>query len=129
MDWSHFLLPYKGRNNQIQVNSKPYMKHMITPFKGKNEAVGFVDLIFGIYFLEIDLGCYLAQPCPVPPEMQLDLIPSPTGGNDIFTVSSSSINSSTNAVHCPCTYNIWTIYFDDSKMLEGSGTSCVLIHP
>lgn len=90
------------------------MKHIVTPFEGKHEPVALVDLIFGNFFLETDLGCYIAQPSPVPPETQLDLLPSPTSTNDLCTVgSNSSINISVGP--SSCTYDVWISYFDNSK--------------
>lgn len=44
---SHLWHPYKGRNNQIQVEREPYMKYIVTPFEGHNEPISFADLIFG----------------------------------------------------------------------------------
>jgi len=86
------------------------------------------NLVFGNCFLETDLGCYLAQPSRVPPNTQLELLPSPTGKNHICIVSSSS-NSSTSVTHSPCVYDVWALYFDGSKMREGCGDCCVLIDP
>ena len=37
----HLWLPYKGRNNQIQVESEPYTKYIVTPRQGRNEIVSF----------------------------------------------------------------------------------------
>lgn len=76
--------------------------------------------------METQLGCYLAEPSPVPPNTHLDLIPCPTGDNEICTISSSS---STSAVISPCTYDMWTMYFDGSETKEGSRAGCVLIEP
>ena len=60
------------------------------------------------------MGCYLAQPSPVPPDTQSELPPSPTSENDICIVSSNS-NNSISVVCSPCRYDMWTLYFDGSK--------------
>ena len=65
-DWSHFWLPYKGRNNHIQVKSESYMEYIMTPLDGHNEPISFSDLIFGNYFLETDNECYQEQSSPIP---------------------------------------------------------------
>lgn len=127
MDWSHLWIPYKGKNNKIWVDWKIYMKHNVTPLNRQNEPMAFAELIFGNCFLETQLGCYLAQPSLVQPDTQLDLLPSPTGENDHCRVSSN--NNSTSVVPSPCTYDMCTLYFDGSKMQEGSGDGCVLIDP
>lgn len=85
------------------------MKHTFTPFEGKNERVSFMDLIFGNCFLENDFGCYLAQPSPVLANTQLELLPSPTGENDVCKISGSSISMS--VVHSHSTYDVWTLCF------------------
>lgn len=82
------------------------------------------------------LGCYLTQPTPTPPDMQLGLLPCPTDGNETCTAncntSSSSISrsrSSTSVSNYPCTDELWTMYFDGSKTQDGSRAGCVLIDP
>lgn len=126
IDGSHLWLPYRGKNNNIQVELERYMKHTMTPLNGHNQLMGFAELLFGNYFLETRLGCYLTEPSLVPPDTQLDLLPCPTCDNETYTVSSSS---STSAVSRPCTYDMWTMYFDGSKTQEGFGFGCVLIDP
>lgn len=59
-EWSHLWLSYKGRNNQIWVDSEPYMKHTATQLEEKNEPMGFAEVIFGNCFVEVDHECYLA---------------------------------------------------------------------
>jgi len=89
------------------------MKHTMTQLEGKNEPMGFMDVIFGNYFLEVDHGCYLAEPSPIPPYTELELLPwNPIGGNDlcIVNVDSSSIG------HSSRFFNNWILYFDASKM-------------
>lgn len=78
------------------------MKHTITPLDRHNELMAFAKLLFGNYFLETQLGCYLAQPSLVP-----------TGDNELCTISISC--RSTSVVPSPYTYDIWTLNFDGSK--------------
>jgi hypothetical protein len=40
-NWSHLWLPYKGKENQIRVNSEAHMKHTMTKLEGKNEPISF----------------------------------------------------------------------------------------
>lgn len=44
------------------------MKHTITPLNEHHELMDFAELLFDNYFLENQLGCYLTQPSPVPPD-------------------------------------------------------------
>ena len=60
IDWSHLWLPYKGRNNQIRVESEPYMKHTVTDLDATNEPVSFAQEELGMCFLESMFGCYQA---------------------------------------------------------------------
>lgn len=124
-NWSRLRLPCKGINNQIWIDSEPYMKHIVTPFKGKNEPVAFADLIFGNCFLETKPGWYHVLPSLVPPNTQLELLPSPTGANDLCILDSSSSN-----VGCRYyTYDVCTLFFDGSKTNDGFRDDCVLVDP
>lgn len=107
----------QGKNNQIWVDSKPHMKHSITPFEGKNELVALADLIFGNFFLKTNLGFYLAQPSLVIPGTQLELLPSPTGANELFIVDSSGVGTSVG--RSSCTYDVWNFFlqFKDTRGL------------
>jgi len=108
------------------------MKHNVTPLNGQNELLALAKLMFGNYFLETQLGCYLAQSSPTPPDTQLGLLPCRTGENETCTGlcnSSSSSVSSTSAASGPCTNDLWILYFDGSKTQDGFGAGCVLIDP
>jgi len=59
-DWSHMWLPYKGKCNQIWVDSERYMKHNVTAINGKNELLSLTELMFNNCLLETMLGCYPA---------------------------------------------------------------------
>lgn len=108
------------------------MKHNVTPINGENEPLTFVELMFDNWLLETQLGCYLVQPTPTPPETQLGLLPFPTDGNETCTTHcniSSSSSSNTSASNGLCTDELWTMYFDGSKTQDASGARCVLIDP
>lgn len=70
--------------------------------------MAFAELIFDNFFLEMQMGCYLAQPSPVPPDTHLELLHCPTSENDVCTIS-------TGVACSPYTYYMWTLYFDGSK--------------
>jgi hypothetical protein len=72
-DWSHMWLPYKGKSNQICVNSEAHMKHTVTELEGKNEPISFAHSVLGNYFFETDYGCYEAQTSEIPSELQSGL--------------------------------------------------------
>lgn len=74
------------------------MKHNITRINGENELLGFAELMFRTYLLETQLGCYLAQAAPTPPDMNLGLLSFQIDGNETCTVHcNTSRSSSTNA--------------------------------
>jgi hypothetical protein len=60
-DWSHLLLPYKGKPNQIRVNNEARKKHTLTKLEGKNDPIIFAQSVLGNYLLETDHGFYEAQ--------------------------------------------------------------------
>jgi len=95
------------------------MKHNVTPLNGENELLAFTELMFWNFFLETQLGCYLAQPSLIPLDTQLSLLPCLTGENEMCIVhcnSSSSSDNSTSVASGPCIDDMWTMYFDSSKM-------------
>jgi len=88
----------------------------------------FVGLIFGNCFLETDHRCYQAQPSPIPPNTQLDLISyTPIGVNESCKIDEHSNSNSigTNLV----VDDIWILYFDSSRTQDGSRAGCILIDP
>lgn len=56
--WIHLWLPYKGRTNQIRVDSEAHMKHKVTELESKNKPISFSHTTLGNYFLEHDHGFY-----------------------------------------------------------------------
>lgn len=91
--------------------------------------MGLLHLIFGKKLLETNHRCYQAQPSPVPPDTQLEILPSsPIGENESSNIYVHS-NSSNSIGSIIVANNIWTLYFDASKMQDGFGASCVLIDP
>lgn len=128
---------YKGKNNQIQILSKRYMRHNFIPMNGKNELLDFVELMFSNFLLGITPGCYPTWPSPTPLDGQLGFLPYPTNGNEACTIhcnnsSSSSKNnssSSASALNGLCTDKLWTMYFNRSKTQDDSRAECILTDP
>lgn len=86
------------------------MKHKVTPLNGENESLAFTKLMFDNFFLETQVGFYLAEPSPIPPDTHLGLLPCPTGENETCTVSSSSTSSSgTSTISGPYTDDMLTM--------------------
>jgi len=52
-DWSHFLLPQKGKGDMLRVNRERYMKYVVTELNEPNEPVMFTNSILGNYRFDI----------------------------------------------------------------------------
>jgi len=74
-DLSHIWLSYKGKSNQIHIDSKAHMKHIVTELEGKNEIISFANFVLSNYFLETGHGCYEAQLSKIWLELQSELLP------------------------------------------------------
>lgn len=68
-DWSHMWLPYKGRNNQIRVESEPYMKYIMTDLDATNEPLSFAHEELRRCFLEAIFRCYQPPQSPIGPKI------------------------------------------------------------
>ncbi len=98
------------------MNSEPYMKHTMTPLEGHNDHVSFADIIFGNCFLGTKIGCYQSHSSSVPLDKQLELLPfSVAGANESYNIDIHS-NSNCSIGRNIVANNIWTLYFDGSKM-------------
>ena len=71
---SHLWLPYKGRNNQIQVKSEPYMKHTVADLEANNEIVTFAQEELDMCFLESIFGCYQTPQSLVTQDIHSELL-------------------------------------------------------
>jgi hypothetical protein len=58
--WFHLWFPYKGRTNQIKVDSESHMKHTVTELEVHNELIKFSHIVLGNYFSETNYECYVA---------------------------------------------------------------------
>ena len=80
--------------------------------KAPKEPIIYVQMIFGIYFIEDNHGFYLVQPSLVQPVTQLELLPcNSTSAYDFCNIYVTSTSVGTNRVAT----NICTLYFDGSK--------------
>ena len=101
------------------------MKYNVTQLEGKNEPV---NSVLGNYFIELKPRNYQAEEASSIPDTQLDLLQFSQDDeidcNIVDLVSDVVCNSNSVEVQ-----NFWTLYFDGSKTLEGSGAIFVLIDP
>ena len=104
------------------------MKYNVMQLEGKNEPVNFSHSILGNYFIELEPGNYQAEEASGTPDTQLDLLRFSWADEFdckiVELVSDVVVDSSTIEVD-----SFWTLFFDGSKTLEGSGAGCVLIDP
>ena len=101
------------------------MKHNVTQLEGKNESVVSV---LGNYFIKLEPGNYQAEEASNTSETQLDLLHFSQADEIDCKIVDLALDVDDNS----CTIVIddfWTLFFDGSKNLEGSGTGCVLIDP
>ena len=124
-NWSHLWFPYKGSPNQIKLLREPQMKYNVTQLEGKNELV---NSVLENYFIELEPGNYQDEEASSIPDTQLDLLrfswADEIDCNIVDLVSDVVCNLNSVEVDI-----FWTLYFDGSKTLEGSGAGCVLIDP
>jgi hypothetical protein len=112
------MVPYKGKPNQIHVNSEAHMKHTVTELEGKNEPINFAHSVLGNYFLETDHGCYEAQPSEMKIDTQSELLPcNQTDDNACIVLKELGYC----IINPPVYTNIWTMFFDGSKSQYGVG--------
>ena len=101
------------------------MKHNVTQLEGKNEPV---NSILGNYFIELEPENYQAEAASGTPDTQPDLLRFSRADEFdckvVDLVSNVVVDSSTIQVDI-----FWTLFFDGSKNLEGSGAGYVLIDP
>ena len=100
------------------------MKHNVTQFEGKNEPV---DSVLGNYFIEIEPGNYQAEEAIDTSDAQPDLLRFSQADDIDCKIVDLAVEVDANS-HTVVS-NFWTLLFDGSKTLEGSGTGCVLINP
>ena len=91
--------------------------------EGKDKPV---NSVLGNYFLELELGNYQAEEANSIPDIQPNLL--------LFSqadeIDCNIVDLVSDVVYNPNSVEVdsfWTLYFDGSKTLEGSGASYVLI--
>ena len=101
------------------------MKYNVTQLEGKNEPM---NSILGTYFIKLELGNYQAEEASSMPNTQPDLLRFSRADEIDCKIVELVLDvvCNLNSVEVD---SFWTLYFDGSKTLEGSGVSCVLIDP
>ena len=101
------------------------MKYNVTQLEGKNEPV---NSVLGNYFIELEPRNYQVEEASSILDTQPDLLRFSRADeidcNIVDLVSYVVCNSNSVEVD-----SFWTLYFDGSKTLEGSGAGYVLIDP
>jgi len=52
-DWSHVLLPQKGKGDMLRVDRERYMKYVVMELNGANEPIMFTNSIPWNYTLDV----------------------------------------------------------------------------
>ena len=98
------------------------MKHNVTQLEGKNEPV---NSVLGNYFIELEPGNYKAEESSCTLDTQPDLLHFSQADELDCKIVDLAVGVDSFSLDNAC----WTLYFDGSKTLEGSGAGCVLIDP
>ena len=101
------------------------MKHNVTQLEGKNELV---NSILGKYFIELEPGNYQAEEASSTSDTQSNLLWFSQDDEIDCKIVDLALDVDVDS----CTVvvdDFWTLFFDGSKTLEGSGAGCVLIDP
>ena len=82
--------------------------------------------MLGNYFIELELGIYQAEEASSITDIHPDLLRFSRADEIDYNIVDlvSDVVCNSNSVEVD---SFWTLYFDGSKTLEGSGASCVLI--
>ena len=118
-------LPFNNVQNQIKILKEPHMKYNVSQLEGKNEPVNFSSPVLGNYYLELEPGNYQAKEANCESNTQFNLLQfSLADGIDCNIVNLvTNIGDDTNQVELEDRF--WFLYFDGSKIQEGSGR----LHP
>ena len=101
------------------------MKHNVTQLEGNNEPV---NSVLGNCFIELEPRNYQAEEASDTLDAQPDLLRFSQADEIDCKIVDLAIDVDVDS----CTIVIgdfWTLFFDGSKTLEGSGAGCVLIDP
>jgi len=135
-DWSHLLLPQKGKGDMLRVDQERYMKYVVTELNDPSEPIMFTNSILGNYSFNIcAMETYFGEfhtetieetatntqlealPCSPTDELSCIIIDDRTN-----FVESSSIDVTLDSI-------FWTLYFDGYNCIEGVGARSILIEP
>ena len=101
------------------------MKHNVTQLEGKNEPV---NSVWGNYFIELEPRNYQVEEASGTSDTQPNLLQFSKADEIDCKIVDLAVDVDVDS----CTVVIsdfWTLFFDGSKTLEGSGAGCVLIDP
>jgi len=136
IDWSHILLPQKGKCDMLRVDRERYMKHVVTELNGRNEPVMFTNSILGNYSFNVcatetyfgEFHAEIAEETLIYTQLE---IPShnPTDELSCIIVYDRTNFLDSSSVDVTLDSIFWTLYFDGSNYLEGEGAGSFLIDP
>jgi hypothetical protein len=159
IDWSHLWLPYNGNLNEIKIYREIYMKHVVKDLNYPIEPIMFNYLILGNYYCDsffgnytIDISSYaesnieykilhcteIVDPhCNMLDTTNHHLVQSNIVSSDrleVFSNLTNHTNSENNENYVSIHNlnrdpNMWTLFFDGSKYLEGTVSSYILKDP
>ena len=98
------------------------MKYNVTQLEEKNVPV---DSVLGNYFIELEPGNYQVEEASNTSDTQPDLLRFSQADEIDCNIVSLAVGVDSPSV----VSDFWTLFFDGSKTLEGSGAGCVLIDP
>jgi hypothetical protein len=143
-DWAHLWFPLKGHPNMIEIDRERYLKHTVTDLETLNEPSSTDFLVLGNYSCDSDFRN------PPPPPLSSN-VPLTQNYEIIFQENFPIATEETLFCQGPTLEiteqvegkkesdkkeetnrffpQVWNLYFDGSKLQEGSGAGCILIDP
>ena len=101
------------------------MKHNVTQLEEKNEPM---NSVLGNYLIELEPGSYQAEEANDTSDTHPDLLHFSEADEIDFKIVDLAVDVDVNS-YIVAVSDFWTLFFDGSKNLEGSGAGCVLIDP
>ena len=98
------------------------MKYNVTQLEEKNVPM---DSVLGSYFIELEPRNYQAEDASDTSDTQPDLLRFSQADEIDCKIVDLAVGIDLPSV----VSDFWTLFFDGSKTLEGSGAGCVLIEP
>ena len=98
------------------------MKYNVTQLDEKNEPV---DFVLGNYFIELEPGNYQEEEASNTSDTQPNLLRFSQADEIDCNIVNLAVGVDSHSV----VSDFWTLFFDGSKTLEGSGAGCILIDP